>query len=136
MQYIIGEDNRTVVAVMKGTENDVLDYIASKDKGLAALAGRRIVDGVSVYDTPENVPVDLKIRNTYVGVARCSEKDVFDPEKGKDIAKNKALIKHHKAMQKKLCIWSDHVYDQTEKLLKKNLYRVLRAARTIESEAK
>ena len=97
--YIIDEENRTVKAVIRNLKWDALNTIFRLF----------IKEGIQFCPTEENV-----LNNTYSATAKCSEKDEFDVEKGKLIARRKAIIKYNKAKVAKM----QKVYDKLSKVEK------------------
>ena len=98
--YIIDEEAKTVKAIIKGTANDVINTLNKK------------FPGVFISD-------ELFISNSFSATARCSEKDVFDVEKGKEIDRKKAILKYNKVRTKKFlellkCV--DNIADSLEEL--------------------
>lgn len=81
--YVIDEEHRTIKATIKNTKNDVANIISKlfKQKGV-------------VCETI-NYEVDFILKNSYTGIATCQEPDTFDVEKGKKIARKKAIIKYN-----------------------------------------
>lgn len=97
--YIIDEENRTVKAVIKNLKWDAINSIFRIF----------IKEGIQFCPTEENV-----LNSSYSAIAKCSEKDEFDVEKGKLIARRKAIVKYNKAKVAKM----QKVYDKISKVEK------------------
>lgn len=97
--YIIDEENRTVKAVIRNLKWDALNTIF-----------RLFIK----EDVKLRFSLDIILNNTYSATAKCSEKDEFDVEKGKLIARRKAIIKYNKAKVAKM----QKVYDKISKIEK------------------
>lgn len=97
--YIIDEENRTVKAVIKNLKWDAINSIFRIF----------IKEGIQFCPTEENV-----LNSSYSATAKCSEKDEFDVEKGKLIARRKAIVKYNKAKVAKM----QKVYDKISKVEK------------------
>lgn len=78
--YIIDEDARKVKAIIRNTKYDAINSIFR-----------------AANDLDVELPNEFELNSTYSGTATCSENDVFDVEKGKLIARKKAIIKYNKA---------------------------------------
>lgn len=118
--YIIDEENRTVKAVIRNLKWDALNTIFRLF----------IKEGIQFCSTEENV-----LNNTYSATAKCSEKDEFDVEKGKLIARRKAIIKYNKAKVAKM----QKVYDKlskVEKSLKATIDYTIKKYEKFEDELK
>lgn len=118
--YIIDEENRTVKAVIRNLKWDALNTIFRLF----------IKEGIQFCPTEENV-----LNNTYSATAKCSEKDEFDVEKGKLIARRKAIIKYNKAKVAKM----QKVYDKlskVEKSLKATIDYTIKKYEKFEDELK
>ena len=97
--YIIDEENRTVKAVIKNLKWDAVNSIFRIF----------IKEGIQFCPTKENV-----LNSSYSATAKCSEKDEFDVEKGKLIARRKAIVKYNKAKAAKM----QKVYNKISKVEK------------------
>ena len=95
--YIIDEENRTVKAVIRNLKWDALNTIFRLF----------IREDINFRFSP-----DIVLNNTYSATAKCSEKDEFDVEKGKLIARRKAIIKYNKAKVAKM----QKVYEKLSKV--------------------
>lgn len=118
--YIIDEENRTVKAVIRNLKWDALNTIF-----------RLFIK----EDVKLRFSLDIILNNTYSATAKCSEKDEFDVEKGKLIAKRKAIIKYNKAKVAKM----QKVYDKlskVEKSLKATIDYTIKKYEKFEDELK
>ena len=85
--YFVDEEARTVVAVL-----DVPRDILSKEMlnvVRKSTGNMFLMDGVMIAKS-------MLITGTYRGIAHCHENDTFDVEKGKFIAKRRALLQYYK----------------------------------------
>lgn len=83
-----------VICKLVDTSFDVRDFVST-------LGGKR--SHLEVDLKAESAwKKDLLIENEYVGRARCSVEDVFDLEKGMEIARNRALASYRKDKYKEL----------------------------------
>ena len=90
MKYYINEEKRTVTAVMEVNEDAIFDYLDKKWN-------------INLYFSKESKELKaLYMPTKFVGVARCVEEDVFDPNIGKRIAREKALKKYYKSFRKRI----------------------------------
>ena len=90
MKYYINEEKRTVTAVMEVNEDAIFDYLDKKWN-------------INLYFSKESKELKaLYMPTKFVGVARCVEEDVFDPNIGKRIAREKALNKYYKSFRKRI----------------------------------
>jgi len=95
IKYLVNEEKRTVTAVITDCKYDLETFIYLND--------------VRNY-LPRKF--DLFIRPSYIGVAVCAESDTFDVEKGKEIARRKAVKKYRNALCR---AWSAYVLKVGEK---------------------
>lgn len=89
MKYYINEEKQTVTAVMEVSRTCVYQYIDDNWKIPIFLKQSRALDS-------------LEMPTKFIGVARCMEGDVFDPNVGKKIARGKALKKYNRSFKKRL----------------------------------
>jgi hypothetical protein len=81
-EYFINEEDRTVVAVMHLPTDSViqeLDNVINKGTG-----SHLVVSKIMFHE-------NMLVSGRYTGKATCHPNDVFDTEKGKEIAKAKAF---------------------------------------------
>ena len=83
--YHIDEEKRTVVARLIDCEDDLIDQIANATWQF------------SEYFPTASGCKDYFMPDEYVGIAKCDPRDIFDVEKGKEIAKARCLMKYHDA---------------------------------------
>lgn len=100
--YIIDEEQRKVKAIIKDTKYDAINSIFKATNGL-----KEILDMIELSE-------NFELNSTYTGTATCSENDIFDIEKGKVIARKKAIIKYNKAKINRMQLF----YNEVEKLQK------------------
>ena len=89
--YIVKPEEKIVIAIMKGTKEEPVRYDAINFIRRHSKTGN-IVDLYRKY----------QIKDRYVGVARCHDQDNFDEEFGKELAKRRALSKHHRDFAKQV----------------------------------
>lgn len=87
IKYVVNEKKRTVVAIMEDTRNDVVYYLANKDP-------------YYTWRMTDSFFFDMKEK--YVGVAKCHEKDEFSPDYGKLIARTRLLVKYYEDFNNRL----------------------------------
>lgn len=87
IHYHVNEEKGVVVAVLEGVEYDAIDLLMRKNKYLSY---------PSMW--PRTQPFMLK--DKYVGKAKCMEGDVFNIEVGKELAKERLLLKYYKDLYK------------------------------------
>lgn len=108
IKYFVNKEKKTVVAKFENTsvltDNGVWEkYIAnhicktiSKTKG-----------GINLYLNDRNIYYkfiedSIKQSDSYYGIARCADTDIFDVEKGKEIAKKRLLKKYYNTQERAL----------------------------------
>lgn len=101
VKYHVDAENGIVVASLEGVEYDAACVI-NKYLGGSKMS----VDEVKeLKKQGANIAIfeDNRIKNKYVGVARCHADDTFDEEKGKEIARKRMLIKYNKDKSEVIC---------------------------------
>ncbi len=79
-KYTVLKDQRKVIAVFTGADEDAFKYI-----------NKRLPDYLKMGRCPD----ELKMPFKFTGVAKCDPNDEWDEELGKVIAENRALIKYY-----------------------------------------
>ncbi len=79
IRYQVNPEKRTVACYLTDCENDIFYAFNPKENSV-------------IWD----LNVDWKIKDRYVGVAKCSEDDTFDEEFGKKLARNRMLKEYYK----------------------------------------
>ena len=113
MIYHINPEKRTVCCRMPANDKDKNTYLSlweeARNQAIAKMSRyvRSCQNGVINYNWAIGELVNhifyKRMGNTdYFGVAHCHPKDEFDVEKGKEIARNKALMSYYKDME--LCM--------------------------------
>lgn len=92
VEYIVDKKNRVVIAKLIDNNLNISD-IFSRINIVANFKYN--------YITKDDIVKHI-YEYTFKGVARCFDKDEFDIEKGKKIARRKALIKRNKAIIKQI----------------------------------
>lgn len=87
IHYHVNEEKGVVVAVLEGVEYDAIDLLMGKNEYLSYFSR-----------WPRIQPFMLK--DKYVGKAKCMEGDVFNIEVGKELAKERLLLKYYKDLYK------------------------------------
>ena len=122
MKYIVKEEEKMVIAIIEDTEFDVMNYIKAVNDDL-------FLFGNDMYNK-------LLLNNTYKGIAKCHPDDEFDVEKGKKIAKARAVFKHDSAFNKKLNYYYDHKMEIFTKMKNKSSEKYFKALRQKEKVEK
>lgn len=106
MIYHINPEKRTVCCRMPAHENGHSDELWEEARNQAMAKLRRYVKGATNEDCcwALNYLVNPIFRKRmagveYYGVAHCHPNDEFDVEKGKEIARNKALMSYYRDME-------------------------------------
>lgn len=95
LQFIINEEKKTVVCI---AHDCALDLIRDIQKNFSSKPSRLmdfLMDRTHVVD-------DFMLEDTYKGIAKCQDEDVFDVEIGKAIAIKKMRVNYNIAKAKKL----------------------------------
>ena len=79
IRYVVNEKKRTIVAIIEDTAEDAIRYMYRK----------RFFLDVFPFETR------MKMKKSYVGLARCCEEDEFDVNLGKELAKKRVLEKYY-----------------------------------------
>lgn len=87
IHYHVNEEKGVVVAVLEGVEYDAIVLLMGKNEYLSYFSR-----------WPRIQPFMLK--DKYVGKAKCMERDVFNIEVGKELAKERLLLKYYKDLYK------------------------------------
>lgn len=87
--YHIDEEKRTVVARLIECKEDLINQIEN--------ATRYFPEFDLSYTIFHKNYKDYKIPDEFIGIAKCDPRDIFDVEKGKEIAKARCLMKYHDA---------------------------------------
>ena len=110
-RFIIKPEEKVVVAIMDASEGGVTDEVVSRCTKPTMYAALSMI--MNAYDM--NVPdLEIPYNASYKGVSMCDQYDIFDEQKGRDIAGSKADMKYHTAMAKKYKRLSD-IFDKAKK---------------------
>ena len=95
IEYIINEENRTVKAIIRGTENDAKHIFKKMQKRF---------DPTYKMTTlfTKNANKKWLMSTSYRGTAKCSENDIWDVEAGKSLARQRCINKYRVALHKRL----------------------------------
>ena len=104
IKYYIDEENKTVVAVLKGTMFDA-------HKTIMKCVGRSEESFFGCTPTWNTL-----IPDSFTGKAKCSEHDVWDVEIGKAVAKQKCLEKYYKAKDNAIFKWYENARMKMSKM--------------------
>ena len=87
IKYFINEEKKQVIGVLSGTRWDAYNKIDKmlRDTDFCVAAHKK-------YMMPDKYRV----------VVRCDDRDVFDPEVGKQIAKKRILKRYYEALDKRV----------------------------------
>lgn len=128
IKYFVNKEKKTVVAKFENTsvltDNGVWEkYIAnhicktiSKTKGGINLY---LSDRAIYYKFIEDA---IKQNDSYYGIAKCADTDIFDVEKGKDIAK-KRLLKKYYSTQERVLLNIIHDMNSVQQVLFKDYHK-------------
>ena len=121
IRYYIDESKKTVVAVLENCWNDFyheffypkfwkefMNICRTYEKSIFA---HDLYDGSSDY-----MPNRIRLKNKYVGIAKCSKDDVFNAEYGKEIARAKVLRKYYTHKQCVLLTFRYRLEDMYDKI--------------------
>ena len=86
INYNVNEETRTITASISGCENDVLNSICRRFN--VSLGDRQ-------YKGPSQLVCVAKMKDEYIGVAKCHPDDQFDANIGMELAKKRLLDKYH-----------------------------------------
>ena len=81
--YHVDEDKRTVVCVLSTSYGELYNRVV------------KYAPSLQLYNVPY-------MEGSYVGIARCSSEDIFDPEFGKKLARVRAIRAKNRDMNRKL----------------------------------
>lgn len=107
IKYFVNEKKRVVVAVLEGDYIDLAACNLFEKNGIANLTN-------DVYFNPKN-----RMKNKYIGTARCHEDDEFDVEIGKELAKKRALVKYYRELCEKVTYIKYDLIESIDKVLTK-----------------
>ena len=106
MIYHINPEKRAVCCRMPAHEDDRPDELWEEARNQAMAKLRRYVKGVTnkdcyweLYDLVNPIFRKRMAGAEYYGVAHCHPNDEFDVEKGKEVARSKALMSYYKDME-------------------------------------
>ena len=106
MIYHINPEKRTVCCRMPAHEDGRSDELWEEARNQAMAKLRRYVKGVTnrdcyweLYDLVNPIFKKRMAGVEYYGVAHCHPNDEFDVEKGKEVARTKALMSYYKDME-------------------------------------
>ena len=85
---------------MKDTEYDAVDFIRARNRHI-----------------PFKDSFKYLINDSYKGIAKCHPNDEFDIEKGKEIAKARAVHKHNRALFNKVRAYIEKNTEENEHMM-------------------
>ena len=108
IKYFINEEKKTVVAKFEDNLGNTDKHVWQKhianhiDKTISKTKG-----GYELYLNTKGIYYKfiedaIKQNDSYYGIARCADTDIFDIEKGKDIAKKRLLKKYYSTQERAL----------------------------------
>jgi len=106
LRYEIDVDNRTVTVRVSQCISEFVKIIGKSLKSMGVDVADFVESCVNPDENNTDNPMEAldfpggAVFDQYVGVARCHPDDVFDPEKGMDLARSRALLKREKAYYK------------------------------------
>lgn len=106
MIYHINPEKRAVCCRMPAHEDGRLDELWEEARNQAMAKLKRYVKGATnrdchweLYDLVNPIFRKRMAGVEYFGVAHCHPNDEFDVEKGKEVARNKALMSYYKDIE-------------------------------------
>ena len=128
IKYFVNKEKRTVVAKFENTfvltdkgvwEKYIANHICktiSKTKG-----------GINLYLNDKNIYYKfiedaIKQNDSCYGIAKCADRDTFDVEKGKEIAK-KRLLKKYYSTQERALLNIIHAMNSVQQILFKDYHK-------------
>lgn len=84
IRYEIDTEKRTVTAKLTGCKLNVVNALNRK------FGGAIVAENTKLYK-------DALMQDEFTGVARCHPDDTFDVDFGRKLAKQRMMLKHHKA---------------------------------------
>lgn len=118
IRYFINEAKRTVVAKFDGdSDYGVWRNILSDDvmRLFSYIQGNYFLDhrrDVVIMDAVDRVLADIR---TFFGKARCTERDVFRVEIGRQIARKRLLLRYEKAKQRVVNLLRKEMMEEYER---------------------
>lgn len=94
-RFYVDEDARTVVCVIPNTQNMVLDFVRDN----CDYSNISLYDSINFWN--HKIVNDVKLPNSFMGKAVCSEEDEWDEELGRMIAFSRAKNKCYKSFFKR-----------------------------------
>lgn len=121
MIYHINPEKRAVCCRMPAHEDGRLDELWEEARNQAMAKLNRYVKGATnrdchweLYDLVNPIFRKRMAGVEYLGVAHCHPNDEFDVEKGKEVARNKALMSYYKDMEYCMAEVANLFYDLHE----------------------
>lgn len=105
LKYVVNEEKRTVVAIIDNVSDDFKKLLFKKFNHEYLIS---VMYDKMIYDKKYNY------KNKIIGIAKCHPNDTWDVEKGKQIAKYKAMIAHKKYISYSLAFTIDYLTLYTE----------------------
>lgn len=106
IKYVVDEKKRVIVAIMEDTAEDAILYMYRK---------RFFLD---IF------PFEVRMKDKYVGVARCCEEDEFDVNLGKELAKKRVLEKYYTDFLKAIDEMKRTIDEHFEKTIVKPMHHL------------
>lgn len=92
--YNIDEEHRSVACMVNNCADEFYNIIS---KSCSSIKNAEKIYNIYMLILTQFLNDDMSLRNTYVGVARCSPTDSFNLKVGMDLARSRALAKREKA---------------------------------------
>lgn len=99
--YKVFEQQRKVIAIISGTENDLVRKVKKHDN-------QKVLS--------EHTYEQLKMPKSFKVVVKCHESDKFDIEVGKELAKERVLRKYFNCYDKKLYKLRKKLYNMQDNI--------------------
>lgn len=98
VKYYTNPDKRQTIAVLSGTKYDAVNRI---EKSMNSCDPEFIIPG-SIY-------LKCLMPDKYKVVVTCDERDVYDEETGKKIAKDKLMRNYYKSVDKRIAMFKQYM---------------------------
>lgn len=116
IKYSVNKDKKTCVCYLDDCECDIYSTLTLEEKKLF-----------------EAFDIDPRIKNCYVGKAKCADGDVFDEEYGKALARKRMLRKYHWDCAKVYTEISGAINKIFTKFNDKSIYSMLKVREKLDS---
>ena len=112
IHYVVNENKKTVVAILDNSQRGIYNDITCTNDAINK------VKKLGIFPLDYKEREILRMAPKYTAKTTCVEPDVFDVEKGKEIAKKKVLDKYYNALDKRIGKFYDMRANELETLYK------------------